>query len=264
MIICYGPANNAALNQDDRSQVSLNVCFFSRDSDQTADEDTAAITALIRAQSPLHRTFDFAGIERRYHPIIHTIHQQTLQEAGTNVSLDYDLCYQYDWTNASLIEVAKQERDDNIRLKPLACDDNTVNTIAAHWKYASPSTPALLMRLISTLPSIGAFDGDELVGWSVTQVYGATGMTHVKEGYRQRGIAQRIIRQFCIDAAARRKSASVRGHSTVDDSRLPYDEFTPFCYINQDNLISKRLFESVGFTKTVGIDWITWKVKKSV
>ena len=131
---------------------------------------------------------------------------------------------------------------------------------------AGPGTAAFILRLLSVLQSWGAWRDGRLVGWAVRQAYGAIGMLHVLEEERGRGVGRQLLafrRHHDVRGEAEglgnSSAAAAAGVSHSEHGSERCDDFTPFCFINDWNDVSQRLFAAVGFRPVLQVDWLTWK-----
>ena len=90
----------------------------------------------------------------------------------------------------------------------------------------------------------------------------------MKDCERRGGVGRQLIRsvvETAVEERQQRSAAAAHDGSgqaveVETDGRVRvYDEYTPFCYTNDSNAASRRLFESVGFEHRFDIDWIVWK-----
>jgi GNAT superfamily N-acetyltransferase len=238
-----------------------NVCFFSL--------DDATLTAMLQRYVDFSLEFDFAGIERRH---VATLCPQLRswwmqQHSDVGVTLDHDACQQYAYLSSSppRLVAASSSSSSSLSLSPLPATAEVASTIASHWRYAGPGTAAFILRLLSVLQSWGAWRDGRLVGWAVRQAYGAIGMVHVLEEERGRGVAKQLVAyavNMMLDERRKASEAGAAAAGGAGDSEATSelcDDWTPFCFINDWNEISQRLFVAVGFKPVLQIDWLTWK-----
>ena len=230
-----------------------NVTFFSTDPSQ--------LFPLLQRYVNLTAQFDFAGVERHYRPLLTDLLTWWTQQphpAPISIAQEYDPCYQYAYTSPLPPSPSPSPTHPPFTLSTLPADLPTATRIASHWPYSSPSTASLVRGLLSQFDSVGAWsEGGELIGWVVRQMYGALGMVHVRKEERGKGVGRAMIREVVRRQLEHRKRSggAVAGGTEGDEV---VDECTPFCYINNINTASLRLFTSVGFIRQFEIDWVSW------
>jgi len=131
--------------------------------------------------------------------------------------------------------------DLGVDLQPLNIDD--APTVNDNWKYKSNYSILAVQGLIASgLPCLGARcrATGRLLGWVLTQPYGAIGMLFTMPEYRGRGVARLLIR-------------SLLGQWLKHE---PPFQCAPFCYITPDNDSSMAAFRALGFCKVTDQEWV--------
>ena len=131
---------------------------------------------------------------------------------------------------------------DNYYYSELSIND--VSIINDTWAYKSKTSFDMIKMMIQCLPCIGikyknpCNQEEILVSWSLTYDYGAIGMLFTLENHRGKGLGQAVIKKLIPIWINKNYGMS------------------PFSYITRENLISKRLFISIGFQKINDQNWI--------
>ena len=229
-----------------------NVTFFST--------SPSPLLPLLQRYVDFSAQFDFAGVERHYRPLLTDLLTWRMQQPHLppiSITQEYDPCGHYAYT--SPLPPPPTPPPPSINLSPLPADPATSALIASHWPYSSPTTSPLVHALLTHLDnSVGAWrDGDggekgrgEVVGWVVRQLYGAYGMVHVMKEERGKGVGRAMVREVV------RRDLEWRKREGGGGLREQVDVDGVFCYINDDNVASQRLFASVGFTRLFDVDWV--------
>ena len=114
------------------------------------------------------------------------------------------------------------------RLGPLALKDaNFVNRL---WKHGTDRTLKRIKASIKSLLTAGIYTvtTNELVAWALQMDYGAIGNLQTLEGHQHQGLAKSLISHLTCEI--------VKG------------DMVPYCLIEESNVISKKLFQKMGFT----------------
>lgn len=128
--------------------------------------------------------------------------------------------------------------------------------INSKWPYSSATSLATILDCIRSRPSAcirkrNEEGEDEPIAWSLVRVEGQVGMTYTAEAFRGQGLAKRVVVQLC------KKLLELRDPklrcSTGDNHSTPW---TPYCYIDADNIASSSMFASLGFKKVGTFRWI--------
>ena len=225
-----------------------------------------AAVALLMLKRCVHfdAQFDFAGIERRYRPLVLDLQrwwEQLPRERAASVNLDYDPCHFFAYTSRRPPPPPSPSSSaSTITVSRLLADSPTAALIASRWPYSTAATASHVEALLHHFGGVGAWRDGTLVGWAVRQSYGAWGMVHVIKEERGKGIGKALIRGVVRQALEQAQPGEAVGGQkdaqSGDDAVV--DEYTPFCYINDDNTASLRLFASCGFVPLFDIDWIEW------
>lgn len=131
--------------------------------------------------------------------------------------------------------------DLGVDLLPLSIED--APTVNDNWKYKSNYSITAVRGLIASgLPCLGARcrATGRLVGWVLTQPYGAIGMLFTMPEYRGRGVARILIR-------------SLLGLWLKHE---PPFQCASFCYVTPDNDASMAAFRALGFSKMADQEWV--------
>ena len=227
-----------------------NVCFF------TLSEPVAL--SMLKRVVCFDAQFDFAGIERCYRPLLAQIGRWVEEQPHPHpikLLVDYDPCYHFAYTTLAPPSAPSSPPDPSLTVRPLPADEVTASLISSHWPYASPSTPPHIQSLLSHFGGVGAYRHDRLIAWAVRQMYGALGMVHVVKEERGKGVGKAVIVEVVRRESERRQRERTGG---AEETGEVVDDWTPFCYINEGNESSVRLFTSVGFTSLFPVDWQAW------
>jgi GNAT superfamily N-acetyltransferase len=234
------------------STAGRNVCFFT----------LVEAVALAMLKEVVHYTaqFDFAGIDRSYRPLVTQLArwwEQQPHPLPVTVAVEYDPCQHFAYTAMRPPTPSPSPTaSPSLTLTALPDDAATASLIASHWPYASASTPLLVQNLLTHFGGVGAYRDGRLVAWVVKQLYGAHGMVHVVKEERGKGVGRALIADMVRRELLRRQMEG--GGSADQDSAEVVDEWTPFCYINDGNEASTRLFTAVGYKPHFDIDWMIW------
>ena len=131
--------------------------------------------------------------------------------------------------------------DLGVDLLPLSIEDAPI--VNDKWKYKSNYSITAVRGLIASgLPCLGARcrATGRLVGWVLTQPYGAIGMLFTMPEHRGRGVARLLIR-ILLGLWLKHE---------------PPFQCAPFCYITPDNDASMAAFRALGFSKMADQEWV--------
>jgi len=123
-------------------------------------------------------------------------------------------------------------------VKPVSLE--YVPLIVSKWVYASQFDFAskYIEYIIKSWPSSGFYnEKGELVGWALTHNDGSIGIVHTLDGYRKKGIAQKLVANHILKLQALKR---------------PF-----FCHIDPKNEASIKLFtEKFGCVETEMVSWV--------
>ena len=227
-----------------------NVCFF------TVQE--LVVLSMLKRLVCFDAQFEFAGIEQSYRPLLSQLSrwwEEQPHSPPVTFHIDYDPCRHFSYPALEPPPPSSSPPDPTLILCSLPSDEATASLISSHWPYSSPSTPPHIQSLLSHFGGVGAYRHGHLIAWTVRQLYGALGMVHVLKEERGKGVGRAVIAEVVRRELERRRREKKEG---LMETGEVVDEWTPFCYINDGNDVSVKLFTSVGFTPEFPIDWQTW------
>ncbi|KAL5278896.1 GLYATL3.2 family protein [Megaselia abdita] len=148
-----------------------------------------------------------------------------------------DILFHMDKTKALEIEIPKHK---DVILKPLTLE--SVEVVNNYWPHSYPGSLEYINNLISTDFSMGAFDKitGELMAWILRYPTGCFGMLQVKKEHLRKGLGK------LVTLAITKKLAELGLDSTATTIH--------------DNLISRKLFNSIGFTEQFEVFLFEWTI----
>lgn len=110
-------------------------------------------------------------------------------------------------------------------------DDSHIGLVNQTWKFSTGEEAVRMIRnMLVNFPSCCVLDADaKPIAWILTYAYGAMGMLYTLPEHRGKGYAKLLV-----SAMAKRLHAE----------GLPI-----YCFIEEENRVSYRLFKGLGFTE---------------
>ncbi|XP_054267110.1 uncharacterized protein LOC128989548 [Macrosteles quadrilineatus] len=160
--------------------------------------------------------------------------QEIIQEKGLRV-IKNDKCFQV-WMPPTRVRSLNESLPPQITLCSL--DGNHTQQIHRYWGYSGPGTEVIVRDSLTLNGGLGLRIGKNhsYVGWSVEQHYGGIGMLYVHPEYRRQGYAAALVKTMG-------KQAVLKG---ID----------PFAIIEENNNMSRNLFEKLHFEHICTVHWI--------
>lgn len=126
----------------------------------------------------------------------------------------------------------------NYIFSSLKTSDYDIDMVNDLWTYKSATSRASVEANIRYLTTCGVRDSNgELMAWCLEQHYGGIGMLHTREQYRNKRLAELVVKRLCDEMQKK------------EPKRLIY------CFIVVNNTASLRLFEKMGFVRGPIYDW---------
>ena len=125
-------------------------------------------------------------------------------------------------------------------VRPLDPSPETVATLTRNWLYGSCGAGSYIKALIESFPSVCLYDQDNtMIGYACGQPFGTLGMLFVRPEFRKRGYGKAIMSQLA-------------------DIYVKNGD-TPSVCITQDNPVSRKFHENLGFKLIPGmvVSWLT-------
>ncbi|XP_031628311.1 uncharacterized protein LOC116344072 [Contarinia nasturtii] len=131
-----------------------------------------------------------------------------------------------------------------IQLRPMT-DSQDLEKANSCWLHRWSDSLAFIQRIAKFNPSVGAFRDDDgtLVAWIFRIQTGFLGIFQTDENYCRRGYGGLVLR--CIS-----KKIAELGHDV-------------YASINEENTVSRSLFEKYGFKTNEKANWIPTKMNKT-
>ncbi|CAB1453682.1 unnamed protein product [Pleuronectes platessa] len=130
-----------------------------------------------------------------------------------------------------LEDISKLPSVDSSGMSLGSLDESHVCCVSQTWKFANDDEAVGMIRnMITNFPSCCVLDAQRRpVSWILTYASCAMGMLHTLPEHRGKGYAKVLI-------------------STMA-KRLHTQEYPVYCFIEEENLVSYRLFKTMGFTE---------------
>jgi len=149
-----------------------------------------------------------------------------------------------DWSTTCHIMLDWQKRQDDplsevldqkYRVEKISQEHATL--VDNNWKFRNSLSMQMVEGLIQQEKLLGLFlpDANEPVSWITIYSYGSMGMLFTREDYRRRGLAKILVK------AARDYTRSLG--------------LVPYVHVENDNTVSARFFDQLGFTKDQYAVW---------
>nr|XP_055026895.1 uncharacterized protein LOC129416586 [Misgurnus anguillicaudatus] len=119
---------------------------------------------------------------------------------------------------------------DSLSLKISSLNESHIALINNTWKFGNEHSIRMIRNMILNFPSCCVLDSDDQpVAWVLTYTFGAMGMLYTIPEHRRKGYAKALV--------------------SIMSRRLHSQGYPVYCYIEEENQVSYRLFTNLGFTK---------------
>ncbi|XP_067277127.1 glycine N-acyltransferase [Pseudorasbora parva] len=127
-----------------------------------------------------------------------------------------------------LQELSKQSQADSLSLKLSSLNESHLALVNSSWKFGCEHSKRMIKNMILNFPSCCVLDADDQpVAWILTYPSCALGMLYTVPEHRGKGYAKALV--------------------TVMSKRLHSQGYPVYCFIEEGNQLSYRLFTSMGF-----------------
>jgi hypothetical protein len=100
------------------------------------------------------------------------------------------------------------------------------------------------------------------VGWCVIRNYSCLSILYINPDYRRLGLASRLIKLLCLETRKYLKKRIIPELNVSaplsSSSAHAFSTCSPFCFIERDNFVSMKLFQSIGFQRFHSTFWTNW------
>lgn len=118
----------------------------------------------------------------------------------------------------------------SLSLKMSSLNESHIALVNNTWKFGNEHSIRMVRNMILNFPSCCVLDSDDQpVAWILTYTYGAMGMLYTIPEHRRKGYAKALV--------------------TIMSRRLYSQGYPVYCYIEEENQVSYKLFTNLGFTE---------------
>lgn len=129
-----------------------------------------------------------------------------------------------------LQEPSKLPSDNSLSLKMSSLNESHLALVNSTWKFGNEHSIPMTRDMILNFPSCCVLDSDgQPVAWILTYASCAMGMLYTIPEHRGKGYAKALV--------------------TIMSRRLLSEGFPVYCFIEEENHVSYRLFTNLGFTE---------------
>ncbi|XP_039509156.1 glycine N-acyltransferase isoform X2 [Pimephales promelas] len=129
-----------------------------------------------------------------------------------------------------LREPSKCSQIDSVSLKLSSLNESHLALVNSSWKFGCEHSKVMIKNMILNFPSCCVLDADDQpVAWILTYPSCALGMLYTVPEHRGKGYAKALV--------------------TIMSKRLHSQGCPVYCFIEEKNQLSYRLFTSLGFTE---------------
>uniref|UniRef100_A0A4W4DRD0 Glycine N-acyltransferase-like protein n=1 Tax=Electrophorus electricus TaxID=8005 RepID=A0A4W4DRD0_ELEEL len=125
--------------------------------------------------------------------------------------------------------------------------ESHIDVVNSTWKFAAEFSKQMIRNMIMNFPSSCVLDPDgHPVAWVLTYTSCAMGMLYTQPEHRRKGYAKAVV--------------------TALAKKLHSEGYPVFCFIEEENQLSYRLFTSLGFTEdpTYRVAWYGFNQKHPI
>ncbi|KAK7148365.1 hypothetical protein R3I93_012628 [Phoxinus phoxinus] len=129
-----------------------------------------------------------------------------------------------------LRDPSKCSQIDSLSLKLSSLNESHLALVNSSWKFGCEHSKVMIKNMIVNFPSCCVLDADDRpVAWILTYPSCALGMLFTVPEHRGKGYAKALV--------------------TIMSKRLHSQGYPVYCFIEEKNQLSYRLFTSLGFTE---------------